>query len=63
MGCIATRTSTALQAMLDIHQPKEWIFGHYHYTLQFQIANEAGEMLRTKFTCVGELATYALNTD
>lgn len=62
MGCIATRTSTALQAMFEIHQPKEWIFGHYHVTMNFMIANAAGKMLRTKFTCVGELAEYTIDT-
>jgi hypothetical protein len=60
MGCIATRTRTALQAMLDIHQPKEWVFGHYHVNMQFKVANQRGEMLRTKFTCVGELGEYTL---
>jgi hypothetical protein len=61
-GCVETRTSTALQAMLDIHQPKEWVFGHYHVNMRFQIAKE-GEMLRTKFTCVGELGEYTLHTE
>ena len=63
MGCIETRTSTALQAMFDVHQPKEWVFGHYHVNMQFQVANKQGEMLKTKFSCVGELGEYTLNTE
>lgn len=62
-GCVETRTSTALQAMLDIHQPKEWVFGHYHVNMQFQIANKQGEMFRTKFVCVEELGEYTLHTE
>ena len=63
MGCIDTRTGVALQAMLDVHQPKEWVFGHYHVNMQFQVANQVGQMLRTKFTCVGELGEYTLHTE
>jgi hypothetical protein len=63
MGCIETRTSTALQAMLDVHQPKEWVFGHYHVNMQFEIFNKQAEKLRTKFTCVGELGEYTLHTE
>lgn len=63
MGCIESRTSQALQAMLDVHQPKEWVFGHYHVNMRFQIANKQSEMLRTKFTCVGELSEYTLHTE
>ena len=27
---IRTKTNQALDAMMDIHQPKTWIFGHFH---------------------------------
>ena len=50
------RTSAALQVMHDAHQPKEWAFGHYHL-------NKSFDWRGTKFTCVGELSTYELNTD
>jgi hypothetical protein len=30
-GPIETRTNKALQAMFDIHQPRHWICGHYHF--------------------------------
>lgn len=30
-GEITSRTENALQAMLDIHRPEIWIYGHYHY--------------------------------
>lgn len=45
---INTRTGMALQAMLDIHQPDEWYFGHWHHTL-------ASRWGRTHFQCLGEL--------
>jgi hypothetical protein len=63
MGCMESRTSVALQAMLDTHQPKEWVFGHYHINMKFQIFNKQGEMVKTKFTCVGELGEYTLHTE
>lgn len=50
MGCVNTRTSQALQQMFEVHQPKYWIFGHYHLTCSFV---ERG----TEFQCLGELAT------
>lgn len=53
--CIQSRTSQALQSMFDFHQPKEWIFGHYHVNKSFKLKD-------TKFTCVAELSTYELET-
>ena len=52
-----SRTAQALQNMLDIHQPKEWVFGHYHFNHSFAVP-----FYNTKFTCVDELSTYELNT-
>ena len=52
-----SRTAQALQNMLDIHQPKEWVFGHYHVSQSFTVP-----FYDTKFTCVAELDTYELNT-
>lgn len=51
-----TRTGQSLQAMLDIHQPKNWIFGHHHRTRIKQIGT-------TQFHCLGELetATYDIS--
>ena len=64
MDCSRSRTSEALQQMLDIHQPEQWIFGHYHVDLSF---NTPG--YTTKFRCVGGIMTsgehphtYELNT-
>ena len=54
--CCTSRTSQALQAMFEIHQPKEWVFGHYHVDKQFKLAGSD-----TLFTCVAELSTYELN--
>lgn len=45
---IDTRTGTALQAMLDIHQPEEWYFGHWHHTMMYKYG-------RTMFHCIGIL--------
>ena len=56
-SCQHSRTAQALQAMLDIHQPKEWVFGHYHVSHSFAVP-----FYDTKFTCVAELDTYELNT-
>ena len=53
--CGKSRTCGALQAMLDIHAPEEWIFGHYHTDKTFYVPG-----YKTKFTCVAELSTYEL---
>lgn len=52
--CCMSRTAEALQQMFEIHQPKEWVFGHYHVDKSFEING-------TLFTCVAELSTYDLN--
>lgn len=46
---IKTRTDQALQSMFEIHQPKHWIFGHFHTDW---IANVNG----TTFNCLNELS-------
>ena len=43
-----SRTVEALDQMLEIHQPKLWIFGHWHKTC-FKKIND------TLFICLGEL--------
>lgn len=53
LECKGSRTAVALQQMLDVHQPKEWVFGHYHISTSFHWRG-------TKFTCVGELDTYTI---
>ena len=55
--CGKSRTCGALQAMLDIHAPEEWVFGHYHVDKTFYVPG-----YKTKFTCVAELSTYELET-
>lgn len=42
-------TQRLLQAMLEVHQPKYWFFGHYHKNWQ-----KAVDM--TLFTCINELS-------
>jgi hypothetical protein len=62
--CGMSRTAQALQQMLDLHQPEEWVFGHYHIDKQIHVPNYS-----CKFTCVGGIMqdgeqphTYELNT-
>lgn len=43
-----SRTRQALQAMLEIHRPKLWIFGHWHQSLDITIDG-------TRFICLNEL--------
>lgn len=47
---IKSRTCQALQQMFEIHQPKLWVFGHYHIDKTFQIG-------ATTFRCLAELST------
>lgn len=56
VGFANTRTSQVLQQMFDVHQPREWIFGHYHLDKSFEING-------TKFTCVAELSKYTLEVN
>lgn len=44
-----TRTGMALEAMLEIHKPKVWLFGHWH--------SNADEVIDgTRFICLNELS-------
>ena len=56
LDCAMSRTAEALQVMCDFHQPKEWVFGHYH-------VNKSFDWKGTKFTCVAELSTYRLEIE
>ena len=49
-------TSTLLQAMLEVHAPEWWIFGHHHVSRDFV---EAG----TRFRCLAELESITLAID
>ena len=44
-------TCCALQSLFEIHQPKIWIFGHYHVSWSKIINN-------TEFRCLNELECY-----
>ena len=50
---IRTRTNSALQYMFEIHQPKLWVFAHYHHSVQFEYNG-------TKFVCLNELEVYEI---
>jgi hypothetical protein len=41
-----TRTGDFLQKLFEIHQPENWYFGHWHYTMQYKHGN-------TNFHCLG----------
>lgn len=45
---VPNRTAQALSAMFHAHQPKRWIFGHWH-------VNYKEEVQGTKFQCLSEL--------
>lgn len=49
-GKVKTRTGQMLQAMVDLHVPKLWIFGHWHRNTTFTLPG-----MKTKFICLGEL--------
>lgn len=51
---IPTRTSQALNAMYEAHQPKKWIFGHWHTTWRKTIG-------KTDFRCLAELGWCEIN--
>lgn len=44
-------TGWALQSLFEIHQPKIWIFGHYHVSWNMKING-------TNFICLNELECY-----
>jgi calcineurin-like phosphoesterase family protein len=63
-GCQDSRTAQALEAMLSLHQPEKWIFGHYHVDKKFHVPG-----YDTEFICVGGIMndgeqphTYELKT-
>lgn len=43
-----SRTRQAFEVMLHHHQPKQWFFGHWHHSIEFQRG-------RTTFRCLNEL--------
>lgn len=48
-----TRTSDWLQKFFEAHQPRHWLFGHWHHTT-------GGTFEGTRFDCIGELDTIEL---
>lgn len=51
-----SRTGGYLQAMFAVHQPKLWIFGHWHMNKQYS-------MWGTNFLCIGELEVMDVDTE
>lgn len=48
-----SKTTAALQAMLELHQPDLWIFGHHH--------KHKDEIINgTRFICLEELETFEI---
>lgn len=63
--CVNSRTAQALEAMLILHQPEKWIFGHYHVDKKFTVPG-----FDTDFICIGGMMdngeqphTYQLDTN
>ena len=52
-NAIGFRTEFVLDTMFEIHQPKAWVFGHFHYN---HFVQERG----TIFRCLDELSTVTL---
>lgn len=62
--CANSRTGQALEAMMSLHQPEKWIFGHYHVDKHFNVPK-----CTTEFICLGGIMqdgeqphTYVLDT-
>lgn len=51
---MTTSSQELMQQMLEIHQPKLWLFGHYHQNVTFTYHG-------TRFICVGERAHIDFN--
>lgn len=52
----ASRTRVAFQRMFELHQPKLWIFGHWHVPF-------ASTVNGTAFICLPELATIDIDIE
>lgn len=52
----STRTATAFQHMFELHQPRLWIGGHWHYNVSQTING-------TRFICIAELEYCDVNTE
>jgi hypothetical protein len=50
-GLIRNSTASALGAMLREHQPKLWVFGHHHKSVDFEYGP-------TRFVCLKELEVF-----
>lgn len=53
LGTVGPRTENMFDQMFYIHQPEEWVFGHWHYSRDRLINN-------TRFICLNELETIIL---
>ena len=52
----ATRTSMAFSAMLTLHKPELWVFGHWHTDVDKSING-------TRYICLNELSYADINLD
>lgn len=52
----ASRTRQALEQMLYLHQPKLWVFGHWHHSINFMHG-------QTRFRCLNELEYEDIDLD
>lgn len=52
------RTALLLSTLLEIHQPKEWYFGHWHQSNTFAVPGCA-----TTFRCLNEAETITIEVE
>lgn len=57
-----TRTEQMLENMYEIHQPKIWIFGHFHKTWNKEFVHPSSSKI-TNFFCLGELDYLDFNKE
>ena len=53
---VFSQTQRLLGGLWRVHQPKLWVFAHWHASMTFQVA-------RTKFVCLNELETLEIGNE
>lgn len=58
---INTRTGQALDALLSLHAPKLWVYGHHHESWEHEYGNTLSG--NTKFVCLEELESLEVDLE